>query len=384
MNSFRQRPNWVDEEPLIQSILNHFLDQIDIGDKPQFKVTSKSASELYDFDDDDPKYLWHLIKLLDTEYHLLGVKKIRQSQGRSYDNAQLFLNHEKEAMLREWLNRPALDPYSLVWKQRLEKIRHRFEDGGHALDAPIRVDYKGADEVLNGFSSIADAILLPQTLRNLSARCFWGDSKFLDSRFELLANLFPHAVHNIVQRPLMINVLVPDSFNEVLFIENFDSFLLMKSAVETNPRYFRSALVYSAGFNVATPGVRNKGHVVFSHLQSSNEVDIKRFERWWLRQTDEELACYFWGDLDFAAMAILAGLRRSFPALVAWKSAYDAMLNFLELQGHSAKETKKELQRDPIETGCDYADTVLLTRMREKHRFLDQEILGPDDIQKLQ
>ena len=36
MNAFRNRPSWVDEEPLIQTILHDLLDQIERRDRAQF------------------------------------------------------------------------------------------------------------------------------------------------------------------------------------------------------------------------------------------------------------------------------------------------------------------------------------------------------------
>jgi len=83
---------------------------------------------------------------------------------------------------------------------------------------------------------------------------------------------------------------------------------------------------------------------------------------------------YFWGDLDFSGMDILAKLKKVFPTIEPWYNGYVPMLNALQAgDGHSPEEAKKEKQTDPVTTGCEYADLVLLPALRKYNRFLDQE-----------
>ncbi len=384
MNTFRTRPNWVDEEPLIQSILNHFLDQVDVSAKPLFRINERNTPELYDHAHDDPRYLWDLVKTLDNEYHIFTVKKQRNRSGReSYENAQLFFNAEKEGQIREWLNRPAFDPYTLTWNQSFHKIRHLFEDEGRALERPLRVEGKSAGEVLQAFAELSREIKTPQTLRNLSAKCFWGDSKFLDAHQELVNALFPLASQAILPRPMMLNIALPERFTEVLFIENLDSFLMMKLRAQTEPSLMHTALVYSAGFKGTSPGVRKRGEVVFSVLTASSTESLREFERWWLDQHNTDIHCFFWGDMDYAGMAILSALRRSFPNIQAWRPGYRHMLAFHEQgHGHKIRDSKKMQQLDPRHTGCEFADNVLLPAIRASQRFLDQEIIAERDFSR--
>ncbi|MCW5573268.1 MAG: hypothetical protein KIT37_09580 [Steroidobacteraceae bacterium] len=83
----------------------------------------------------------------------------------------------------------------------------------------------------------------------------------------------------------------------------------------------------------------------------------------------------FYGDLDFSGLSILARLRGSFENTVAWQAGYDPMLAILENGGgHLPEAAKKGAQRDPLRTGCMYADDVLLPALRREGRFVDQEI----------
>ncbi len=382
MNSFRNRPSWVDEEPLIQSMLHGFLDQIERNIKPLFRVNEKSAPELYDYIDDDPKYLWDLVKTLDNEYHVVTVKKQRSKPGRdSFENAQILLNPDKEGQIRQWLNRPAFDPYTLTWNDYFDKIAHLFEDGGTALEAPLRVEGKTAAEVLQGFALLAAAINTPQTLRNLSAKCFWGDSKFLDDKLELLQKLFSQASHNIQPRPVMMNISLTEDFNEVIFIENLDSFLMMKQLTDKDHRFVKTALVYSSGFKGTSTTIRKRGEVVFSALSLGNKEQLKTFESWWLKNHEQKIHCFFWGDMDYAGLSILAALRKSFPQIEAWQPGFELMLQLHEQGlGHKIRDSKKMQQLDPGTTGCRYADDVLLPAIRSAQRFLDQEVVAYEDL----
>ncbi|WP_096085664.1 Wadjet anti-phage system protein JetD domain-containing protein [Agaribacterium haliotis] len=376
MNAYRQRPSWVDEEPLVQEILNRFLDQCDRSVKAQLRVSAKSTPELFDYVDDDPQYLWHLLKSLDNEYHILSVQKQRGKSGRdANENALLVFNSDQEALVRAWLNRPAFDPYTLTWNERFAKVHHVFEDNGAALEKPLRVEGRSAGEVLQAFASLAEQIATPQTLRNLSAKCFWGDSKFLDNKFDLVCALFPQASMAIEPRPIMMNVVLPDQLDEIIFVENQDSFLMLKQLADLNPRFMHSAFVYSSGFKGSSLTVRKKGNAIFSTLNSASPEMLIEFQRWWF--DGGEAPCYFWGDMDYAGLAILRALRKSFEGMQAWQPGYELMMSFHDKgHGHQIRDSKKMKQLDPGTCGCRYADDVLLPAIRSSQRFLDQEIVA--------
>jgi len=87
---------------------------------------------------------------------------------------------------------------------------------------------------------------------------------------------------------------------------------------------------------------------------------------------EDLLPCHFWGDLDYAGIAILKSLRRRFPTIEAWKPGYALLLEQLS-DGHMVGEAGKQEQVDPGDSGCRYADRQLLPAIRRHARFLDQE-----------
>ncbi|MFT7559886.1 MAG: hypothetical protein ACI93R_001801 [Flavobacteriales bacterium] len=385
MNDLRQAPLWVTEEIFIQNLLLHFIDKIKRGVKVQIRVNPKNTPQLYDHQNDDPGYLWSLVKVLDKEYHLLSIKKQRaQGHQESYENAQINFNLDKEPLLRHWLNQPAIDAYALIWQQGLDKIRNGFEDRGYALQNPVRAEGIPGDAILKGFKKLAQELHQPQTLRNLSSKCFWGDSKFLDSRQDLVYNTFPYASKTIQPRELLINVYLPDTFNSIVFVENQDSFLLLAEACKTNDTLVHTALIYSAGFKATAKGSRMRGHAKFSYINTVTSATANTFSSWWRRESQKKLICYFWGDLDFSGMSILGSLKKNFETLTAWQPAYQLMLSYLDTGlGHSAKDAHKDRQRPPEKTHCQYSDEILLPCLLDSQRFLDQEVLALHELEQL-
>jgi Wadjet protein JetD, C-terminal len=378
VNTFRKRPQWLDEEVLLQNLLNILIDKVDRGVKPQVRVTAKIAPELYDYNHEDTRYLWGLVKTLDNEYQILTIKLQRAKAGQeAYDNAQLYFNIDQENLVRNWLNRPVFDPYLHLWQSAIEKHLGQFEGGGDVLlEHVIHHPEKTAEEIIQGFSKLADELSQPITLRALSARCFWGDSKFLDKREELISTLLPTRSKSILPRPILINVCIPSDFTEVLFVENQDSFLMLVAQVNNSERFEKTALVYSSGFRGSAMRVRQSGGAIFSHLKQLDPIAVAQFERWWFSEVEQPVPCYFWGDLDYAGMAILAALRKTFELMQAWRPGYEAMLSYGRAGTyHSLESAGKEKQNDPGETGCVYADQALLPLMRCNGQFVDQEVV---------
>ncbi|MGC1510487.1 Wadjet anti-phage system protein JetD domain-containing protein [Ketobacter sp.] len=90
----------------------------------------------------------------------------------------------------------------------------------------------------------------------------------------------------------------------------------------------------------------------------------------------EVIPCFFWGDLDYSGLGILSSLRSKFIDMIAWKPAYDVMLQHLRNgTSHSVLSSNKGVQTDPGTTNCWYSDTVLLPAIRDKALFVDQEIV---------
>ncbi|UTF61099.1 Wadjet anti-phage system protein JetD domain-containing protein [Gilvimarinus sp. DA14] len=367
-------PKWLDEEPLLQKLLHRLIDKLERGVRPALKIDRKTAPELYDFED-DVNYLWALVESLDKDYHLITVKKARVKPHQElYEGAQLVFIPEREEQVRQWLNRPALDPYTLVWQHELEKLAEKGIETERLAQNIIRIPELGAEQTLRGLVTMQSHLQKPVTLRALSARCFNGNSKILDRHENLVAEIYPQLAHNIEPRPLLLTVYVPTDFNSILLVENQDTFVSLAQRQPNN-----TAIIYSAGFRGSSMRMREPGNVLFSYLENGNPQPHNQarqvFEEFWFSQR-QDIPVFFWGDLDYAGMAILKAVRGSFSAASAWQRGYQPMLEqLLKGEGYTGRFG---IQQDPQNTGCDFADYSLLPAIRRAEAFVDQEVVMLD------
>ena len=381
-NGFLTRPRWFDEESLPRELLDRFLTKLEKGQRLSLRITPKTAPELYDFQNEDVKYLWALIKSLDKEFHILNIKIARNRPSQEiYEDAQIYFVPEQEELVRHWLNRPALDPYALVWQAELAKMKEQFEDYGQALfEKMVRVPEQGPERTLRAFARIGKELQNPVTLRAISARCFWGDSKFLDRSEDLVRALFPSVAHNLLARPILMSVYLPQSVEQVLFVENQDTFMALAQR-----DMIGCALVYSAGFRGSALRIREQGNAVFTYLNPIQHTNaLQQFHHWWTSSEGQpsSIKPWFWGDLDFAGMAILKALRQTFPDIRSWQPGYQPLLERLNQGwGHAHESSGKSLQKDPGTTGCEFADLQLLPAMRETETFIDQEAVNVTELE---
>lgn len=369
MSHRQTAPQWLSEEPLIQRLLNSFIDKLERGVRPQLRVSVKTTPELYDFEQ-DVDYLWALVESLDKDHHLITIKKSRVKPYQpTYEGAQLLFLPEREEQVRQWLERPAIDPYALVWQHELEKLSVLPPAAQGLAQTIVRIPELGAEKTLRGFLRIDEVLRKPMTLRALSARCFQGDSKVLERYEPLVRQLYPDLASHILPRPLLLAVYLPQSFQKLLFVENQDSFLALAQR-----RPPTTALIYSAGFRGSALRMREPEQVVFSYLDAT-APSCADFERFWFSDRQDRLV-HFWGDLDYAAMGILKAVRQSFTEASAWLPGYDPMLEQLQAgEGHSSTSANKGLQKDPGVTGCQWADDRLLPAIRQASAFVDQEFV---------
>lgn len=388
---FIEKPIWVDDEPLILSLLTRLIDKLD---KQQtrivIKVSPKHTPELFDFNNNDCAYLWSLIEELETTYNLISISnKNKLSTEEQYIGAVLRFDLSKEIILRYWMNRPVQKKYLEVWEEACSKVADGFKGNISKLrEAKISHPIKSAEEIIQCFVYFSNYLSNPNakknTLRAFSAHFFWGDSKFLDGKHELVCGIFSEHLDKIITKKLLINISLPMKLEQVLFIENQDTFLQLSDCQSRSEFLNNTALIYSAGFKGSASRIRDLGRAVFSVIEGnySNSVE-KEFMNWWFG-SDEFLDCYFWGDFDFSGFAILSSIKKIFPNLAVWMPAYSLMEQMLiEGLGHSPEETTKLEQRDPIQTGCEYSDTVLIPLLRKLNQFLDQEAVFIDKLLKV-
>ncbi len=182
------------------------------------------------------------------------------------------------------------------------------------------------------------------------------------------------------EQPIHLNVYVAGAFVRILFVENKTSFeRCIRSAKDAfvhgrSSAYDETALVYSSGFMGSARRLRmpTASRVFYCFDQVSELEPLMRFNSTFFGDADVETM--FWGDLDYAGMAILSRLRANFPSARAWEPGYAPMVAKLEAgEGHAPEEARKASQK-PIEaTGCIYADDVLIPALAKHGRFVDQE-----------
>jgi hypothetical protein len=370
------RPPWLDDLAELRRLLERFLDKLDRRPAEQWKQPPAIALEAKVFPvlfrlDEASDQAWALFKALADA----GVWSIRLNRRRGpYDpeflGARIQLALGSEPMLREWLGRPRQQPYAEQWQAAVDRMTTRFPgDPSYLRARPVLVPGRCAEEVVAGFTGIGEWVKADLTLRQLSARCFWGNSKLLDNRQELLLGLYPELY--LSPRKLLVNLYLPPQLEAVLFIENLDSYL---EAQAQRPLTDAAGLilVYSAGFQGSAERVRQRDQVCLHYSGDDAAERQRQLEDWWFGDTDSVLPCYFWGDLDYAGLAILKALRQRFTRMQAWQPGYARMLERLA-HGHPAEDAGKQDQLDPGATGCPYADERLLPALRVAERFIDQE-----------
>ena len=376
-------PKGLLEEPLLQRLLHSFLDMLqNPRSRLSIKISIKKTPELFQFDQYDVDYLWMLIQTLETDYQIISIT-LNSKRGISeelYEGATLTFHRDKEALVRDWLQRPLELTEVERWQQALADFHDHFtlDQLTLLMSNPIKHPEKVEREILESLSCIEQALneaALPLSCRTLSARYFDGDSKFLDNRRHLLRQLFTDLQHKIRPRPILLSVAIPQIIDSILFVENQESFLDCV-AQHTQPILCTTALVYTAGFRGAAEYIRNKEGVMFTHINEVTPKSKADFEQCW-HDKALDFPCYFWGDLDYEGMRILASLRNTFPQLQAWQPGYDSMLRYHQKGvGHTPAAAHKELQRPIATTGCQYADTILLPLLHDTKRFLDQEVVS--------
>jgi len=335
-----------------------------------------------------PEALAHLELLLDglcaTGWVRLKAGKARAFQTLA-DRRPALVLLDAEA-LAEW---SGFEPAAPRWSRVLVQALREQPTLLAVPDAPALLDYllrnplpafearepAACAAVLNALAAeLAGAsTAAPETrpyLRELSARHFRGHSKVLDAREELLRALGSDE-GRFLEAPIQLLVDLPKGWSgeEALFIENGVSFERM--AGHRQPAWAHTALLYAAGFRSGARRLRERtGSSLYWRCRVS-DTDAQDFEAWLYAGVGEP-AVSFYGDLDFAGLAILEQLRASFPACGAWRPGYAALLDRLG-SGHAPEEAGKERQQDPGITGCPFADEVLLPALRNEGRCVDQE-----------
>jgi hypothetical protein len=370
-------PAWLAEEAEIVALLGAALDRFDrlrgVDRQRQFSLMAENYLPSLLKADAAADQTWTLVKHL-NERSVLAIRTVRRSPyDPEWKGAKLAFSPAIEETLRAWLNRDWNEPAMKLWRQAVERYAAAFPDGGVALlNQRLVIANRTAEEVVGAMASARD-LRGPVTLRQLSATLYWGDSKVLDERGELVAALWPEL--EIRERPLVVAVYLPATYRGVLFIENQDTYT---AAATGSPAGVRDlALVFAAGFRGAASRARSRAGALLHYAGAGGSTLVSEFEGWWYGQGVAALPCWFWGDMDFAGMQILKSLRSRFVDLCAWQPGYEPMLARLKASAaYGGRLVDDRGQIDPVESGCAYADSVLLPAIRELGP-MDQEMLSP-------
>ncbi|RLA21850.1 MAG: hypothetical protein DRQ62_08875, partial [Gammaproteobacteria bacterium] len=185
------RPPWLQEQPGIERLLHTIINRRD--KKPDSKtgltLNKKTLPELFGFSESSD-LLWSLLEtLFDQPNPIFSFheNKKRSHHDPVYTNARIRFLPQSETILREWLSRPLQKSDFQLWQKSVEHCKRKFPgDVTRLSGSKILVPGKTPDDIVEGFLEINKYINDELTLRNLSARCFWQDSKFLDGRQELI------------------------------------------------------------------------------------------------------------------------------------------------------------------------------------------------------
>lgn len=370
-----ERPPWLAQEPEILALLHAVLDRFDQqpGETRHKAILLPAEKYLGSLAASDvaADRTWALL----LELQRRDALTIRQAKRGPYDaewrHSKLAFAPESEAVLRSWLERAPVERAMQVWRRAVHARAHAFPGSCEILlQRRIALAGRTADEIIEALVRIGE-IRGPATLRQLSAFAFWGDSKVLDERGDLIAALFPNL--EVRERPIVVAIFLPHDPDAVLFIENQDTYTAATTGVPAALQ--RHVLVYASGFRSSALRIRNRAGTVLHYAGPGGEQAKLDLERWWFDESAPPWPCYFWGDLDFAGMQILKTLRARFGDVAAWQPGYAPMLAALGTRGgHRGHGEEASAQMDPQLTGCRYADETLLPAIRA-HGQMDQERL---------
>jgi hypothetical protein len=367
-------------------LLNRLVDRLDeaaaAGRQLQrpVRLNERTCPELYHSQlEGDKELLWKEIeRLASAGFFSIELERAQPFQA-AYERTPR-LRHLNEERLRVACARVTrARSVTEKWKEAVSHSTLPDEAkpvvSGYRLEIPGR-DVEEIVAALERMPALADEPLL---LREVSARLFWGQSKVLDGRQGLVQAVLGASECPFPEMPVQLHVCMPHSkVSGCLFIENLATF--ERAVASREARYEGLALVYAAGFKGSARRLRTQAgcSLYWSNRGLLDPTACLVFEQW--LSAGPLVAgppVWFWGDLDFSGMRILAALRGSFPGAHAWQPGYAPMVARIQANvGHTPDAAGKQLQQDLVATGCEFADTVLLPAIRATGYFLDQEAVA--------
>lgn len=377
-------------EPTARRVLSKALDRLDRASADvrtnavRIAIDAETAPEIFAADTSgDRELAWHALQVLQENGLGTIVFGLAARHGAPHERKPAFvIDLGAEDRIREVYGRPKLGlSYGRTWQNLVDASV--LSEGAKAMirRLPISIPGRSAEEVFGRLLFIReqhvpdDGILL----REASAKAFWGLSKVLDSRQDVVAVLLDLEACPYPEQPVHLNVYFAGPYaGRLLFIENKTSFeRAIRDILLAAPRstaFDGFAVIYSSGYVGSSKNLRRPNSVrlfySLDEISRSDSVEVFRADLF----SSADIETHFWGDLDFAGMAILRRLRETFPSTNAWRHGYAPMLGQLAAgMGHTPEEAKKDGQRAIESTGCAFADKTLLPAIRSHGRFVDQE-----------
>ncbi|MGY8678315.1 Wadjet anti-phage system protein JetD domain-containing protein [Bradyrhizobium sp. UFLA05-153] len=380
-------------DALARRLLGIALDRLDRSRPEQRKnairisIDQITAPEIFKAETiADRDVAWHALDVLAEAGIGTVVYRRAARHGSREDREPVFelsAAEGNEDRLRTFYGRPRPgQKYSEEWRSLVQGSDLDNDIKSAISELPVSIAGRSAAEVFERLISVRTLYYAQENvyLREVSSRTFWGLSKVLDSRSELIAALLGLAECPYPPQPIHLNVYFAGSFSWILFVENKTSF--ERAVRDANDAFVQgrhtpyggAALIYSGGFMGAAGRMRKtSGSRTFYCLDTvSTARQVEDFEAAFY--SDRDISAAFWGDLDPAGMAILSSLRTTFPSVKAWEPGYAPMLIRLDAgEGHAPEEARKVGQKPVLSTGCRYADDVLIPALQKYGRFIDQE-----------
>jgi len=377
----KSTPLWLQSAP-VRELLNLLVDRLDAAEqRGSARAQSVALGErtwpaLYkaQMESQKEEFWEHAIAM--ATWGWIEVKPAATLKSRSGYASSPRVTVVDEVAIREAVGRKERT------KSAAERWREAVYEGLQASDDVKRavsefcIDIPGHSmaEVVNQLNKLPALADKPLLLREISSQLFWGMSKVFDNRQSLIAALLGVDECPFPESPIQLQIyLPPGGLQSVLFIENQASF---EQAMRSKSGAFEGlALVFASGFKGSAQRLRNPDccSLFYAARGSLSRDQRQKFEVWLLGQ--EQMSSFFWGDLDFSGMRILAAMRSTFGDLKAWVPGYSLMLGALCAgRGHSPESADKQGQREILHTGCSFTDEQLIPALQISNRYLDQEL----------
>lgn len=292
-----EKPKWFESDRLIQDVCGEFLDRLGkeslVSGKKlnQIRITDKKFPYMFVLDGNfDPEDSWK--SLLELESELLGISRVKKNCINPWDNAGVRLLPQGERLIRKWMGRPIESTVEKCWRDLVQASSDAFSGDTTLLENSVPLRHESEMiRVIEGYKQVGTMLTGEFYQTQVSANCFFGDSKFLEGKESLLQTLYPSYEDMVVQRKIVLNVSLPKKIESVLFVENLDVFTYLVQSEKAKGAVRNIALIYSSGFKACAKRGRTQGAISFFYAGVTTQEEKDQFENEWYN--DGWLICFY-------------------------------------------------------------------------------------------